>query len=184
MSTENGANEQEEGVVLLERKGAIAVMTLSRPAALNALTWTMYQQMDAHLENLAIDKTIRVIIMRGDGKSFAAGTDISQFQGFTGADGVAYEHKMEGIVERLYTIPQPVIAASHGYAVGAGLAIACVCDLRYATPGARFGVPIGHTIGNCLSFKNYRHLVDSFVALTAEEEFVNGHVVPAHACFV
>ena len=142
MSTEKGANEQEEGVVLLERKGAIAVMTLSRPAALNALTWTMYQQMNAHLENLAIDKTIRVIIMRGDGKSFAAGTDISQFQGFTGADGVAYEHKMEGIVERLYTIPQPVIAAIHGYAVGAGLAIACVCDLRYATQGARFGAPI------------------------------------------
>src|SRR5437764_13832284 len=58
MSTEKGANEQEEGVVLLERKGAIAVMTLSRPAALNALTSTMYQQMDAHLETLAIDTTI------------------------------------------------------------------------------------------------------------------------------
>ena len=179
MSTEKGANEQEEGVVLLERKGAIAVMTLSRPAALNALTWTMYQQIDAHLENLAIDKTIRVIIMRGDGKSFAAGTDISQFQGFTGADGVAYEHKMEGIVERLYTIPQPVIAAIHGYAVGAGLAIACVCDLRYATPGARFGVPIGHTIGNCLSLKNYRHVVNSFGAMRAKEMLFTGQLLPA-----
>ena len=171
MSTEKGANEQEEGVVLLERKGAIAVMTLSRPAALNALTWTMYQQIDAHLENLAIDKTIRVIIMRGDGKSFAAGTDISQFQGFTGADGVAYEHKMEGIVERLYTIPQPVIAAIHGYAVGAGLAIACVCDLRYATQGARFGAPIGH--------KNYRHVVDSFGVMRAKEMLFTGQLLPA-----
>src|SRR5439155_23944318 len=118
------------------------------PAWLIALTSNMYQHMDAQLENLTIDKTIRVIILCKDGKSLAVGTDISQFQGFTGADGVAYEHKMEGIVERLYTIPQPVIAAIHGYAVGAGLAIACVCDLRYATQGARFGAPIGHTLGN------------------------------------
>lgn len=179
MSTENSANEQEKGAVLLERKGAIAVMTLSRPGALNALTWTMYQQMDAHLESLAIDKTIRVIIMRGDGKSFAAGTDISQFQGFTAADGVAYEHKMEGIVERLYTIPQPTLAAIQGYAVGAGLAIACVCDLRYATPEARFGVPIGRTLGNCLSLQNYRHLVDSFGAMRAKEMLFTGRLLPA-----
>src|SRR5256885_11328870 len=99
MSTENGANEHEEGAVLLERKEAIAVMTLSRPAALNALTWSMYQQMQATLEKLEADKTVRVIIIRGEGKAFAAGTDISQFRGFTAADGVAYEHKMEVIVE-------------------------------------------------------------------------------------
>ena len=181
MSTENGANEHEEGAVLLERKEAIAVMTLSRPAALNALTWSMYQQMEAHLEKLAADKTVRVIIMRGEGKAFAAGTDISQFRGFTAADGVAYEHKMEIIVERLATIPQPVIAAIHGYAVGAGLAIACVCDLRYATPEARFGVPIGRTLGNCLSFKNYRHLVDSFGAMRAKEMLFTGQLLSATA---
>ena len=179
MSTEDSAKEQERGAVLLERRGSIAVMTLSRPAALNALTWTMYQQLDTHLEDLAVDKTIRVIIIHGDGKAFAAGTDISQFLGFTGADGVAYEHKMEGIIERLYSMPQPVIAAIHGYAVGAGLAIACVCDLRYATPGARFGVPIGQTLGNCLSLKNYRHLVDSFGAMRAKEMLFTGRLLPA-----
>ncbi len=179
MSTGNDTNQHEEGSILLERKGAIAVMTLSRPGALNALTWNMYQQMDTHLENLATDKTLRVIIMRGDGKAFAAGTDIAQFQEFTGADGVAYEHKMESIVERLYTIPQPVIAAIHGYAVGAGLAIACVSDWRYATPEARFGVPVGRTLGNCLSLKNYRHLVDSFGAMRAKEMLFTGQLLSA-----
>ncbi len=158
MSTGNDTNQHEEGSILLERKGAIAVMTLSRPGALNALTWNMYQQMDTHLENLATDKTLRVIIMRGDGKAFAAGTDIAQFQEFTGADGVAYEHKMESIVERLYTIPQP---------------------LRYATPEARFGVPVGRTLGNCLSLKNYRHLVDSFGAMRAKEMLFTGQLLSA-----
>ena len=179
MSTEDNANKAGEGSVLLERTGPVAVMTLARPGALNALTWTMYQQMDAHLERLAADDTLRAIIIRGAGEAFAAGTDIAQFQGFTGADGVAYEHKMDVIIERLYTITKPVIAAVHGYAVGAGLAIASVCDLRYATPAARFGAPIARTLGNCLSLKNYKHLADSFGAMRAREMLFTGRLFSA-----
>src|SRR5258708_36607473 len=98
MSNENAADHDDEGAVLIEQRGPIAIITLSRPAALNALTWTMYQQMEAHLEQLAADDTTRAIIIRGEGKAFAAGTDIQQFQGFSGGEGVAYKHKMEAIV--------------------------------------------------------------------------------------
>ena len=90
MSTENVAHHHEEGAVLLEQNGPIAMITLSRPAALNAMTWTMYQQLEAHLESLASGDTTRAIIIHGEGKAFAAGTDIQQFQGFSGEDGVAY----------------------------------------------------------------------------------------------
>src|SRR5581483_8890442 len=173
MSTENA----DAGAVLLEHTGSIATLTLSRPAALNALTWTMYQQMEKHLEKLEADDTVHAIIIRGEGKAFAAGTDIQQFQGFTGEDGVAYEHTMEAIVERLYTITKPTIAAIHGYAVGAGLVIASVCDLRYATPASRFGVPIARTLGNCITLKNYRHLVDSFGAMRAKEMLFSGRLL-------
>ena len=145
------------------------MLTLSHPAALNALTWTMYRQMEAHLEHLAADETTRVILLLGEGKAFAVGTDIRQFQGFTGEDGIAYEHNVETIVELLYTIPKPTIAAIHGYAVGAGLVIASVCDLRYATPASRFGVPIAQTLSNCLTHNNYRHLVDAFGAMRTKE---------------
>ncbi|TMD81944.1 MAG: hypothetical protein E6I79_16175 [Chloroflexi bacterium] len=107
MSTENVAHHHEEGAVLLEQNGPIAMITLSRPAALNAMTWTMYQQLEAHLVSLAAGDTTRAIIIHGEGKAFAAGTDIQQFQGFSGEDGIAYEHKMEAIVERLYTISKP-----------------------------------------------------------------------------
>ena len=74
MSTQENANNREEGAVLLEQRGPVAILTLSRPSALNALTWAMYQQLETHLEFLANETTIRVIILRGDGKAFAAGT--------------------------------------------------------------------------------------------------------------
>jgi len=179
MSTGNAAHQQDEGAVLLEQMGAIALITLSRPTALNALTWTMYQQLEAHLEHVATDDATHAIIIHGEGKAFAAGTDIQQFQGFTGEDGVAYEHTMEAIVERLYTIAKPTIAAIDGYAVGAGLVIASVCDLRYATPAARFGVPIARTLGNCITLKNYRHLVDSFGAMRTKEMLFTGRLLTA-----
>lgn len=180
MSTENAAHHDDEGAVRLVQKGPVALITLSRPAALNALTWTMYQQMEAHLESLAADDTTRAIIIHGEGKAFAAGTDIEQFQGFSGEDGIAYEHKMEAIVERLYTISKPTIAAIHGYAVGAGLVVASVCDLRYATPASRFGVPIARTLGNCISLKNYRYLVDSFGTMRTKEMLFTGRLLTAN----
>src|SRR5438270_4643969 len=179
MSTENVAHHHEEGAVLLEQNGPVAMITLSRPAALNALTWTMYQQMEAHLEQLAADDTTRAIIIRGEGKAFAAGTDIQQFQGFSGEDGIAYERKMAAIVERLYTISKPTIAAIHGYAVGAGIVVASVCDLRYATPTSRFGVPIARTLGNCISLKNYRHLLDAFGTMKTKEMLFTGRLLTA-----
>ena len=179
MSTGNAGHQYDEGAALLEQKGSIAMITLSRPAALNALTWIMYQQLDAHLKHLAADDATRAIILYGEGKAFAAGTDIQQFQGFTGEDGVAYEHTMDAIVESLYTIPKPTIAAIHGYAVGAGLVIASVCDLRYAAPTARFGVPIARTLGNCISLKNYQHLLDSFGVMRTKEMLFTGNLLTA-----
>jgi enoyl-CoA hydratase/carnithine racemase len=185
MSTENEHDPtttegDQHGAVLLERAGQIATLTLSNPAALNALTWHMYQQLEEHLEALEQDETLRVIIVRGDGtRAFAAGTDIQQFQGFTGEQGVAYEHNMETIVGKLYGISKPTIAAVQGYAVGAGIAIAAACDLRYAAPYARFGVPIGRTLGNCLSLKNYRHLVEAFGPMRAKEMLFTGRLLSA-----
>jgi enoyl-CoA hydratase/carnithine racemase len=179
MSITNHTNAREEGVVLLERTGSIAMMTISRPGSLNALTWTMYEQMEAHLKSLASDETLRALVVRGAGKAFATGTDIHQFRGYTSADGAIYERKMETIIEGLYHFPRPVIAAIHGYAVGAGMLFAAVSDLRYATPSARFGMPIARTLGNCLSMKNYFHLAEAFGAMRAKELIFTGRLLSA-----
>jgi enoyl-CoA hydratase/carnithine racemase len=178
MST-NETTNREEGAVRLERNGAVATIILARQQALNALTWAMYEQMEAHLDALATDEAIRVVIMRGEGKAFAAGTDIAQFQGFTGEDGKVYEHKMETIIEKLHNFPWPVIAAIHGYAVGAGIILASACDLRYASPSSRFGAPIARTLGNALSLKNYQHLVEGFGAMRAKEMLFTARLLPA-----
>ena len=101
-------------------------------------------------------------MLRGaGGQAFVAGTDIGQFPAFEGAaDGLAYERDGDRRIGRLEAVRKPVIAQIQGFAVGAGLRIAAACDLRIATPDARFGAPIARTLGNCLSADAYARLVD------------------------
>jgi enoyl-CoA hydratase/carnithine racemase len=161
---------RDPGTVKLERIGAVAQLTLSRTSALNAMTWEMNQQLQDHLNTLAEDPTVRALVIRGDGdKSFAAGTDISQFQGFTGEDGINYERTGNKKNQLLSNFPKPTIAAVNGYAVGGGLLLATCCDLRYATPKSKFGAPMARTLGNCLSMENYQRLVNEFGAMRVKE---------------
>ncbi|HWP25351.1 MAG TPA: enoyl-CoA hydratase/isomerase family protein [Xanthobacteraceae bacterium] len=150
-----------DGEVRLLRQGAIATILFDRPAARNAMTWTMYESLAAACAELRHDAGVRVAVLRGaGGRAFVAGTDIAQFQNFSGAeDGVAYEAKMEEILSGLEALPMPTLAVIEGFAVGGGLVIAACCDLRIATPESQFGVPIARTLGNCLSAANYARLV-------------------------
>jgi enoyl-CoA hydratase/carnithine racemase len=119
----------------------------------------MYEELSDSLARIEADPTIRVAVLRGaGGKAFVAGTDIEQFVGFSGDDGVAYEAKIDTYVAALKRVRVPMIAVVEGLAVGGGLAIANACDLRIAAAGARFGVPIARTLGNCLSSANLRRL--------------------------
>lgn len=170
----------DDGAVLLDRAGAVATLTLARPAARNAMTWTMYQQLQDHVQQLAADADVRVVVLRGAGdKAFAAGTDIRQFQHFTGADGVAYERRVDAIIDTLVNLSKPLIAAIQGYAVGGGLALATACDLRYASPDAQFGIPVARTLGNCLSLRNYQRLALAFGAMRAKDMLFTGRLLSA-----
>lgn len=149
-----------EGRVHFTREGAVAHLVFDRPTARNAMSWRMYEEMAQGLAAIAADPAIRVAVLRGaGGKAFVAGTDIEQFRGFSGEDGLAYEAKVEHYMRRLEQLPVPTVAVVEGWAVGGGMAIANACDFRLATPGARFGVPIARTLGNCLSMANLRRLV-------------------------
>ena len=150
-----------EGEVHLKRDGAIARITFDRPAARNAMTWHMYEQLRGICEQLSGDRDARVAVFRGaGGQAFIAGTDIAQFLAFkSGEDGIVYEEKMEHTLGLIEALPMPTLAVIEGWAIGGGLAIAACCDLRIATSGSRFGVPIARTLGNCLSVANYARLV-------------------------
>jgi enoyl-CoA hydratase/carnithine racemase len=149
-----------EGTVRLEIDGAVARLTFDRPAARNAMTWRMYEELGSACKAIAANREIRVAVLRGaGGKAFVAGTDIDQFRAFSsGRDGVAYEEKVEHFVGTLEAVPVPTIAVVEGWAVGGGMALANACDFRVATPGTRFGVPIARTLGNCLSASNVQRL--------------------------
>jgi len=146
--------------LLYERRGAAAIVTFNRPQARNAMTFAMYEALHQHCEDVDADDDIRVLVLRGaGGKSFVSGTDIRQFLDFdSGRTGVEYEAEIDRYVGRLDRLRKPAIALIHGYAVGAGLAIACACDLRICTPDAQFGLPIARTLGNCLSMAGYARL--------------------------
>jgi enoyl-CoA hydratase len=156
-----------EGTVHYQRTGAqgeIAHVIFDRPAARNAMTWTMYEQMADACQKIAADASVRVAVFRGvGGKAFVAGTDISQFLNFkSGEDGVAYERQVAHYVAAVETLSVPALAVIEGWAIGGGLAIATACDLRIATPGSRFGVPIARTLGNCLSVENCALIANAF----------------------
>lgn len=153
----------EPGRVRLNVDGGIARLTFDRPQARNAMTWCMYDELAEGCRAIDADPAIRVAVLRGaGGKSFIAGTDIEQFRRFaSGRDGVAYEQKIDLYVAALEALRVPTIAVVEGWAVGGGLAIANACDLRIAVTGARFGVPIARTLGNCLSPANLRRLCDT-----------------------
>jgi enoyl-CoA hydratase len=159
-----------DGEVRYSRDGDVATVIFDRPAARNAMTWHMYEQLGAACARIRSEHELRVAVFRGaGGKAFVAGTDIAQFQAFRGGeDGIAYEAKMDGYIGSLESLPLPTLAVIEGFAIGGGLAIAAACDLRIATPGSRFGVPIARTLGNCLSVANYARLVAGFGAARAK----------------
>jgi enoyl-CoA hydratase len=154
----------DPGRVSLRRDGAVAHILFDRPSARNAFTWAMYEELDAICATLSTEPDLRAVTLRGaGGKAFVAGSDISQFQDFKdGADGIAYEAKMNRYFERLLSVPVPTIAIIDGWAVGGGLNIAACCDIRIAARDAKFGSPIARTIGNCVSMQTYARLVNGF----------------------
>lgn len=150
------------GQVHFAVQGAVATLRFDRPEARNAMTWAMYEQMSAYCQALAAGAHpgVRVAVLRGQpGGAFVAGTDIAQFQTFTGGeDGIGYEERIDAGIALIEALPMPTVAVVEGWAVGGGLAIATACDFRIATPAARFGAPIARTLGNTLSALNLARL--------------------------
>ena len=166
---------------IFEQAGAVASLTFNRPEARNAMTWAMYDALIDACEQVDRDERVRVFILRGaGGKAFVAGTDIAQFQNFRDReDGLKYEERLDGVLDRLERVAKPTIALVAGVAVGGGCAIAVTCDLRVVTPESSFGVPIARTLGNCLSGSTYSRLVDLIGPAAVKDLMFTGRLVGA-----
>jgi len=164
-----------------EHDGPIAFVTFNRPEARNALTWEMYDGLVEACERVDGDDQVRVLVIRGaGGAAFAAGTDINQFTSFrTREDAIAYERRLDAVIDRLERVRIATIAQVQGVATGGGCAIALACDLRVCTPDAQFGMPIARTLGNCLSAANYARLLDAIGPGRVKDLLFTGRLVDA-----
>ena len=146
---------------MYEINDGIGRVTFNRPQARNAFTFQMYERLEEICTQADNDSSVKVLLLTGAGeKAFAAGTDISQFQDFSTAEhALEYESRIERVLTALENCRVPSIAAIAGVCTGGGFSIAGCCDLRIGAANARFGVPIGRTLGNCLSISNYVRLV-------------------------
>jgi len=172
-----------DDLVLCDVAERVAVVTMNRPAALNALSDAMLAALDGTLARLESDPVVRVIVLRGAGKVFCAGHDLKEMQaGRAAADkGAAYFADLfarcGALMQRIPRMPQPVIAQVHGIATAAGCQLVASCDMAVAASDARFGVN-GVNIGLFCS--------TPMVALTrnlprkqAFEMLVTGEFIPA-----
>jgi enoyl-CoA hydratase len=129
--------------ILLERDGAVATITLNRPAVLNALNAELLARLDDALAEIEVDAAIRVAIVTGAGeRAFAAGADIAELAHVEGAvAGAALARRGQRITQRIEALRVPVIAAVNGFALGGGCELAMACDFRIASENAKFGQP-------------------------------------------
>ncbi len=165
--------------VVWDIDGPLATLTFARPEAKNAMTWDMYDALVAACDTVD-QSAARVLIIRGSGGAFSAGTDIAQFADLTtGAAGIAYERRIGAVIDRLERVTKVTLASIAGPAVGGGCAIALACDLRLCADTARFGVPVARTLGNCLSVENLARLVDLIGVGRTTDMMLTGRLISA-----
>lgn len=125
-----------------EKRDGIGTVTINRPKVLNALSKQAMTDLKNVLEAIAEDAEVSVVIITGSGeKSFVAGADISEMKDMTALEGRAWARFSQQVFNSIENLPQPVIAAVNGFALGGGCELAMACDIRLASRTASFGQP-------------------------------------------
>ena len=167
--------------ILLERNDSIAIVTLSNPGKLNALSVAMWSELASVFHTLSQDESLRCVIVQGQGGNFAAGADIAEFtsQRNTAEQGINYHTNIVApALESIAHCIHPTVAAIEGACVGGGLEIACACDLRIASASSRFGIPINQ-LGFALAPNEMQSLLQLVGLATTLEILLEGRVFKA-----
>lgn len=134
-----------ESTILYETRGAVALITLNRPQALNSFTREMHQALWAALDRVEADKSIRAAVITGAGRGFCAGADLAEFDFSEGPNlveranpGPIIDQAFNPTARKLQALRVPTVAAVNGVAAGAGASLAMTCDLAIAAPAASF----------------------------------------------
>lgn len=165
--------------LLFEEKEGIAVLTFNRPKSMNALNAALLREMSQLLDEIADNEAIRVLILTGAGdKAFVAGADITELATYTPLMAKSFSKVGHGAINKLQSLPIPVIAAVNGYALGGGSEIALACDFIYASENAMFGLP-EITLGIIPGFGGTQRLSRLIGMNKAKEMIFTGKMIPA-----
>ena len=126
--------------IIVTREGSVALVTLNRPKALNALNAELLRELIGTLEGFDADNSVRAIVLTGSDRAFAAGADIKEMAPKSYID-VFKENLFADTGERIAAVRKPIIAAVAGYALGGGCELAMLCDFIIAADNAKFGQP-------------------------------------------
>ncbi|BBD71704.1 crotonase [Sulfodiicoccus acidiphilus] len=125
----------------IERYGQVYVLLLNRPDKLNTINLLMLEELSKALQELSSLDELRVLVIRGNGRAFCAGADVSEFIKLTPSTALNFSRKGKEVLKYLAHFPRPTLAAINGYALGGGLELALNCDLRFASSAALLGLP-------------------------------------------
>jgi enoyl-CoA hydratase len=128
-------------ILKLETNNGIAVLTISRPQAMNALNSKFFTEMNEMLSELEKRNDIRAMILTGEGKAFVAGADIAEMSDMNAEQGKQFSKTGQDTFNRIENLAFPVIAAVNGFALGGGCELSMACDIRIASKLAKFGQP-------------------------------------------
>lgn len=169
--------------LLLQHQGNIAVLTINRPKALNALNSETLSELSAALDELGRDSSVKAVIVTGSGeKAFIAGADISQMKDFSPLEGRRFAQLGHATFRKLELLPQPVIAAVNGFALGGGCELAMACDIRIASENAKFGQP-EVTLGLTAGFGGTQRLPRLVGTGLASELLFTGDIIDAQEAY-
>ncbi len=145
-ATDASAGAAPDAPVRFERDGRVGVITIDRPATLNALSPEVLGALGDVVDRLAADPgdLAGVLLVGAGGRAFVAGADIRTMSGLTPDEGAATAERGHAVAAAIEALPLPVIACVDGYALGGGLEMALACDFIYATEASRFGQPEVH----------------------------------------
>ncbi len=164
--------------VILEKKDGVAVVTISRPEALNALNSIVIAELEQVVTELERDRDIRAMILTGEGRSFVAGADIGEQYPLDLDGGRRWGQRGSALMRRIEKLEFPTIAAVNGFALGGGCELALSCDLILASEKAKFGQPeVG--LGITPGFSGTQRLPRRIGIAMAKELIFSGRMIKA-----